>query len=179
MSKQSNSQEPQRVDPKIRDVEREIVEFFAEKSSEFTGRNPIVSKVMTYFSIRKRLTQKELRELTGFSAGTISKAVRQLLGMNVISKETVPGTHTHIYIMDKLPFVSPHYFLRTETVMEKKILELEQMKKTLDANEKQWENFESYKKIYATVMQLLQILPTIHVFLDRLEEELKKQQTAV
>lgn len=175
MNKNEKTQDIQGFDPKVRAVEKEIVEFFALTSSEFTGRNPIVSKVMTYFCIRKNLTQKELRELTGFSSGTISKTVRQLLDMNVITKETVPGTHTHVYRMDKLPFVSPRYFLRTETVMETKILKLKEMKKTLEANKKEMEKFESYKKINLTVTQLLQILPTVSVFMDRLEEKLENQ----
>lgn len=163
-------------DSEIREIEREIVEVFAEKSFEFTGRNPIISKVMTYFSIRKNLTQKDLQQLTGFSAGTISKAVHQLIGMNVITKETIPRTHMHIYKMDKLPFVSPQYFMRTESTMEKKIVELEEMRTRLDTNKDEMEKFDSYQKIYTTVSQLLQILPIISVFMDKLEEKLDKIQ---
>ena len=163
-------------DPKIREIEREIAEFFAAKSSEYIGRNPIISKIMTYFSIRKKLTQKELQQLTGFSAGTISKAVHQLLEMNVITKGTIPGTHKHVYKMEKLPFVSPQYFLRTESAMEKKILELVEIKKTLEAHKDEMENFESYQKIYKTVTQLLQILPSISGFMDKLEEQLNKNK---
>ena len=163
-------------DSEIREIEREIVEVFAKKSSEFTGRNPIISKVMTYFSIRKSLTQKDLQQLTGFSAGTISKAVHQLIGMNVIIKETIPGTHMHIYKMDKLPFVSPQYFMRTESTIEKKIVELEEMKTILDKNKDEMEKFDSYQKIYTTISQLLQILPIISVFMDKLEEKLDKIQ---
>ena len=120
MKENKKTQGVQGFDPQIRSIEKEIVEFFSAKSSEFIGRSPIVSKVMTYFSIRKTLTQKELRELTGFSSGTISKTVNHLQAMNVITKETIPGTHTHVYKMDMLPFVSPRYFLQTETVMEQK-----------------------------------------------------------
>ena len=163
-------------DSEIREIEREIVEVFAEKSSEFTGRNPIISKVMTYFSIRKNLTQKDLQQLTGFSAGTISKAVHQLIGMNVIIKEIIPGTHMHIYKMDKLPFVSPQYFMRTESTIEKKIVELEEMKTILDTNKDEMEKFYSYQKIYTNISQLLQILPIISVFMDKLEEKLDKTQ---
>ena len=176
MNKNEETQDLQGFDPKVRDVEKKIVEFFAATSSEFTGRNPIVSKVMTYFCIRKKLTQKELRELTGFSSGTISKTVRQLLDMNVITKDTIPGTHTQVYRMDKLPFVSPRYFLRTETVMEHKIQKLQEMKKMLEANKEELEKLETYKKICLTVTQLLQILPTISVFMDKLEEKLENQK---
>lgn len=161
-------------DPEIRAIEREIVEFFATKASEFTGRNPITAEVMTYFYIRKILTQSGLQMLTGYSAGTISNAVRQLVKMNIIIKETIPGTHKHVYKMEKLPFISPRYFLRTENVMDDKIRELEQVKKTLDDN-KEVKNFEDYPKIYETVTQLLRLLPTVSMFMENVEEELDKK----
>ena len=174
MSLDNNLQDPHGFDPEIREIEKEIVEFFVAKSSEFTGRHPIISKVMTYFFTRKNLTQRDLQILTGFSAGTISKSVRQLLEMNMITKETIQGTHKHIYKMEKLPFISPRYFLRTESLMEEKIRELEKVKKTLDDNAKELKNFETYHKSYATVTQLLRLLPSVSVFMEKLEEELKK-----
>jgi DNA-binding transcriptional regulator GbsR (MarR family) len=161
-------------DPEIRVIEKEIVDFFSTKASEFTGRHPITSRIMTYFYIRKELTQHDLQVLTGFSAGTISKAVRKLLKMNIIVKETIPETHKHIYKMEKLPFISPRYFLMTESIMDDIIRELEEMKKTLDTNREEMKKFETYHKSYETVTQLLRLLPTISVFLENIEEELKK-----
>jgi DNA-binding transcriptional regulator GbsR (MarR family) len=163
-------------DPEIRAIEKEVVEFFAIKASEFTGRHPITSKVMTYFYVRKELTQHDLQVLTGFSAGTISKAVRKLLKMNIITKETIPRTHKHIYKMEKLPFISPRYFLMTESFMDNIIRELKQMKKTLDDNKKEMKKFETYHKSYETVTQLLRLLPTISSFLENIEKELKKKK---
>lgn len=163
-------------DPEIRAIEREIVKFFATKGSEFTGRHPITSEVMVYFYIRKELTQKDLQILTGFSTGTISKTVIQLQKMNIITKEIIPGTHKHIYKMEKLPFISPRYFLMTESLMDKKIQDLEKMQKTLDDNREEMQNFETYNKSYETITQLLKLLPTISVFMENIEEELKKNK---
>ena len=176
MSSDKRLQNISNFDPKIRAIEKEIVEFFATKASEFTGRHPITSKVMTYFYIRKELTQHDLQTVTGFSAGTISKAVRKLLKMNMITKETIPGTHKHIYKMEKLPFISPRYFLMTESVMDNMIGELEKMKKTLDDNKEEMKQFETYHKSYETVTQLLRLLPTVSFFLDNIEEELKTKK---
>jgi DNA-binding transcriptional regulator GbsR (MarR family) len=174
MSSDDKLQDTPKFDPEIRAIEQEIVEFFATKGSEFTGRHPITSKVMIYFYIRKKLTQRDLQSLTGFSAGTISKAVRQLLKMNMITKETIPGTHKHIYKMEKLPFISPTYFLMTESLMDDEIRELEKVKKTLDDNREEMKKFETYQKSYETVTQLLRLLPSVSVFLENIEEELKK-----
>jgi DNA-binding transcriptional regulator GbsR (MarR family) len=176
MSPGNTLQDTLKFDPEIRAIEKEIVKFFATKGSEFTGRHPITSKVMIYFYIRKTLTQHDLQILTGFSAGTISKAVRQLLNMNIITKETIPGTHKHIYKMEKLPFISPRYFLMTENVMDNRIRELEEMKKTLDDNREEMKMFEAYHKSYEIVTQLLRLLPTISSFLENIEEELKEKK---
>jgi DNA-binding transcriptional regulator GbsR (MarR family) len=161
-------------DPEIRRVEQGIIEFFAEKAPEFTGRHPIVSVVMAYFYIRRNLTQRELRELTGFSAGAISKAVRQLVGMNVITREMIPGTHTHRYKMEDLPFRSPRFFLQTEQTLEKLHRELEEIKNTLDANSDEMRTLEGYPQVYAVVTQLLEQLSMVPRFMALIEEELDK-----
>jgi DNA-binding transcriptional regulator GbsR (MarR family) len=161
-------------DPEIRQIERDIVAFFAEKTPEYTGRHPIIAAVMAYFYIRRSLTQQELRRLTGFSAGAVSKAVRQLVGMNMITREMVPGTHTHIYKMETLPFRSPSYFLQTQKNLEDLHKELKEMKATLDANSDQMRDLEGYQKIYAIVSQLIELISGVPRFMALIEEELDK-----
>lgn len=161
-------------DPEIRQIEQEIVEFFAEKASEYTGRHPIVSMVMSYFYIRRSLTQRDLRKLTGFSAGAISKAVRQLVDMNVITREVIPGTHTHLYKMETLPFRSPSYFLQTEQTLEKRCKKLEEIKETLDVHGGEMRNLEGYQKVYDIVKHLLVQISSVPRFMDLIEEELGK-----
>jgi DNA-binding transcriptional regulator GbsR (MarR family) len=161
-------------DPEIRQIEQEIVEFFAEKASEYTGRHPIVSMVMSYFYIRRSLTQRDLRKLTGFSAGAISKAVRQLVDMNVITREVIPGTHTHLYKMETLPFRSPSYFLQTEQTLEKLHKELKEMKDKLDVHGGEMRKLEGYQKVYDIVKHLLVQISSVPRFMDLIEEELGK-----
>jgi DNA-binding transcriptional regulator GbsR (MarR family) len=161
-------------DPEIRRLEQEIVEFFSEKASEYTGRHPIVSAVMAYFYIRRSLTQQDLRRLTGFSAGAISNAVRQLVDMNMVTREIIPGTHTHIYKMETLPFRSPKYFLQTTQNLEKRREEIEEMKTTLEANSDEIRNIDGYQKVYAVVTHLLKQISSVPKFMALIEEELDK-----
>jgi DNA-binding transcriptional regulator GbsR (MarR family) len=161
-------------DPDIRQIEQEIVEFFAEKASEYTGRHPIVSTVMAYFYIRRSLTQEDLRKLTGFSAGAVSKAVRQLVGMNVITREIISGTHTHIYKMETLPFRSPSYLLQTEKTLGERHKELRDIKDTLDAYSSEMRDIEGYQKVYAVVTHLLEQISRVPRFIALIEEELDK-----
>jgi DNA-binding transcriptional regulator GbsR (MarR family) len=161
-------------DPEIRRLEQEIAGFFAEKASEYTGRHPIVSAVMAYFYIRRSITQQELRQLTGFSAGAISNAVRQLVDMNMVTREMIPGTHTHIYKMETLPFRSPKYFLQTTQNLEKRRKEIEEMKKILDAHSNEMQNIDGYQKVYAVVTHLLKQISSVPTFMALIEEELDK-----
>lgn len=161
-----------RFDPEIRRIEQEIVGFFAEKASEYTGRHPIVSTIMAYFYIRRSLTQQDLKNLTGFSAGAISKAVRQLVDINMITREVIPGTHMHIYRMETLPFRSPSYFLQTTQALEKRRKELKEMKETLDAYSEDMRCLEGYQRVYGVVTQLLGLIISVPRFMALIEEEL-------
>lgn len=161
-------------DPEIRQIEQEIVAFFADKTHEYTGRHPIIAAVMAYFYIRRSLTQQELRDLTGFSAGAISKAVRQLVNMNMVTREIIPGTHTHIYKMETLPFKSPSYFLQTEKNLENLHNELKNMKTILDAHSDEMCGFEGYQKVHAVVTQLLELISGVPKFMALIEKELDK-----
>lgn len=163
-----------RFDPEIRRIEQEIVEFFAEKGSEYTGRHPIVSAVMAYFYIHRNLTQQDLQKLTGFSAGAISKAVRQLVDMNMITREMIVGTHTHIYKMETLPFRSPSYFLQTEKTLEKLHKELKEMKGMLYAHGDEMRDLEGYQRVYVIITQLLELISSVPRFMALIEEELDK-----
>ena len=174
MTSSKVSQDPHRFDPEIRQIEQEIVEFFAEKSPEFTGRHPIIATVLTYFDIRRSLTQQDLQDLTGFSAGTISKSVRQLVDMNLITKETIPGSHKHIYRMEKLPFTSARYFFRTEKLLEEMEKELKEMKDTLDTHAEEMKDIKGYQKIYTTITQLLELISTMPTFIALIDEEIGK-----
>jgi len=167
-------QDPHGFDPEIRQMEQEIVEFFAEKSPEFTGRHPIIATIMAYFDIRRSLTQQDLQDLTGFSAGTISKSVRQLVDMNVVTKETIPGTHKHVYRMEKLPFTSARYFGRARALDMEMEKELKEMKETLDTHAEEMKDLEGYRKIYTTITQLLELMSTAPSFMALIDKEIGK-----
>lgn len=170
----TTSKTPQGFHPELRRIEEELVAFFAQKNPEYTGRHPIIAKVMAYFYTRKTLTQQDLQALTGFSAGTISKSLQQLVEMNFITKEMIPGTHKHIYKMEQLPFRSPRFFLKTENYLADLKKELEEMKETLDAQAEGMRHLEGYQSTYAAIAQLLELLSRVPVFITLIEEELEK-----
>ncbi|MFX1325341.1 MAG: hypothetical protein ACFE8N_10305 [Promethearchaeota archaeon] len=50
-------------------------------------------------AIHRRLTQKQLRELSGYSLGTISKKLRTLVNLGVLKKERIPNSNEKVYIL--------------------------------------------------------------------------------
>lgn len=174
LTSKATSEPSLKTDTEILRIEKEIVNFLALKNSEYSGRDPIIATVMTFFYVRKDLTQQELRKLTGFSAGAISKALRQLVEMNFITREIIPGTHRHIYEMEMLPFRSPRFFLTTEKLIAEMEDELSEMKAELEAFPEEIKQLEVYKRMYGVVAQLIELLSRIPAFIGLIEEELDK-----
>jgi DNA-binding transcriptional regulator GbsR (MarR family) len=87
---------------KLRAVEKRLAGIIADLGY-FRGRSPKVSKVLAYIYIRREASQHLLRELTGYSLGTISIALRELEKSGVVSKYYSPDTHRHLYKFDGTP----------------------------------------------------------------------------
>ncbi len=95
--------------------------------------------------------------------------------MNIISQETIPGTHTNVYCMENVPFVSPRFFFATGKFVGNIEKEFKDMKKTLDDNLEEMKELEGYDRIYATITQILRLLPLTEAFMTKLEGQLKVQ----
>ncbi|UCC21203.1 MAG: hypothetical protein JSV62_07985 [Promethearchaeota archaeon] len=81
---------------KLRKYEDKIAEFLLDIAS--TKRvNPKISTISSYLLIHDKLTQKELKELTGFSMGSISTLLSVMTGTGTFQKERIPQTHTFTY----------------------------------------------------------------------------------
>jgi DNA-binding transcriptional regulator GbsR (MarR family) len=169
-----NNLDPQGFDKEIIELEKELLDFLVNMMINSSGRDPILSRVMTFFFTRKMLTQQDLQILTNFSAGTISKTVRQLKDMKIITQKMIPGTHKHIYIMEKLPYGSPSYLMNTEQMMGGKFDDLQKMKDTLDNYKEKMQELEGFDKVYSIISQLLGIMTTVPRFMKILEKELEE-----
>ncbi|MFX1327574.1 MAG: hypothetical protein ACFE91_05450 [Promethearchaeota archaeon] len=83
-------------DDKLRKYEDKLVEIVLNigKSKRV---NPKVATIACYLLIHGKLTQKELKKLTGFSMGTISTYLSVMAGTGYFLKQRIEGTHTFIY----------------------------------------------------------------------------------
>ncbi|MFX1568254.1 MAG: MarR family transcriptional regulator [Promethearchaeota archaeon] len=83
-------------DNKLRSYEDKIVDFLLDIAR--TKRvNPKISTISSYLLIHGKLTQKELKELTGFSMGSISTFLSVMTGTGVFQKKRIPKSHTFTY----------------------------------------------------------------------------------
>ncbi len=161
-------------DPEIRRMEKDIVTFFKEKGAEFGGKDPIFMTILAYFYIREKLTQQDLRDLTGFSAGTVSKVIRQLLQFNLITKATIPGTHKHLYTMEQLPVAFSQFYLPASRALLKSEDELKRMKRELKAHAQEMEGVEGFNEVLAAVNLLLRSVPLALAIFAEIVNEAEK-----
>ncbi|MFX0025308.1 MAG: hypothetical protein ACFE8M_02760 [Candidatus Hermodarchaeota archaeon] len=77
---------------KLKDFEQELVEFFSDLTEEDPKGNAYTD-IAAYLFIHRNLTQKQLKELTGFSVGSISNILSILENTGVIEKKPVLLTH--------------------------------------------------------------------------------------
>jgi len=174
MNTDNNPEDPHGFDPEMVQIEQDLLEFLVDGMVNTSGRDEILSRVMVFFFTRKELTQQELQRLTKYSAGTISKIVRQLMEMKIIHKDFIPKTHQHIYKMDELPYGSPAYIMGTGKMMGRMREELQNMQLVLDTHKEEMKDLAGFTKVYSTMDELNRLMTGIPRFMKILETELEE-----
>jgi len=82
---------------KIKDYEDLLIQFVMD-SGKAKSVDPNVQLILGYIGIHKKLTQKQLKDLTKLSTGTISKKLRDILALGIIKKEKIPKTNEYLYV---------------------------------------------------------------------------------
>lgn len=93
-----------RFNPQIENIEREMIEKVF-KSPLFSFRSPYINIIIAYFASRRFLTQKQIKELTRFSAGEISKDLNELVEQGLIKIIDKNKKGEIIYEMESLKSV--------------------------------------------------------------------------
>ena len=93
----ANSEKKHLFDEKLKDYETKLVDLY-EQMGLLKIQNPKLSKIYAYLRIHHNLTQKQIRDLTGFSINTISSFLTILMNSGLLRKRMIPGTRTYEYI---------------------------------------------------------------------------------
>ncbi len=117
---------------KIKEYEQILIEFVLD-SGRSKSVDPNLQLILGYIGIHKKLTQKQLKDLTRLSAGTISKKLRKILALGVIRKEKVPKTNKYLYLNAPEKYgdtaeATLEEFIEINKYLKKKIIEIEKYK---------------------------------------------------
>jgi len=80
----------------IRDIEKKLIKLLIEigKDSPLSSK---LTEILGYLLFHGQLTQAQLAKLTGFSLGTISSYLNQMISLKIVQKELIPKTRTYKY----------------------------------------------------------------------------------
>jgi len=85
---------------KIKKYENLLLEFF-KTLGDLKNQSPKISSINGYLAIRRSLTQKELKELTGFSSGTVSKYLNTMIEFGTVKRNRKEGSNEYVYSLFK------------------------------------------------------------------------------
>jgi DNA-binding transcriptional regulator GbsR (MarR family) len=102
------------AEQQLREIEIKLVNIVASISS-LKGRSEKNARTIAYIYIHKKVTQKMLREITGYSLGTISNTLKTLEKMGTITKTQDPKTREYSY---ELKGILPQSSASTQSTFE-------------------------------------------------------------
>ena len=158
-------------DYEIREIEKDIFKFLMSYSL-FIGQKTTFTTIKIYFIIRKSLTQEKLQELTGFSRGTISQELNELISMDLIKKTNISTTGEITYSM-KNPIIA---FIHSFSDLTKGISgfadSINAVKADIEKEKVMIENLHGFDKIYQLVNTLANAIPFSLELIKMIESEL-------
>ena len=90
---------PTTAKQKLREIENKLVDIITSLG-HLKGRSSKNAKISAYIYIRRKATQKLLRELTGYSLGTISNTLQSLEKMGIVHKTQDPDSREYTYELE-------------------------------------------------------------------------------
>lgn len=162
-------------DPEIVQIEKEIMNFLI-KSRLLVKLKPIFIKILSYFITRKSLTQNDLKELTGLSAGTISQEINKMLENEIIEVMKTSDSGQITYSMNSVP----NAFMKFNKSVINNLLkwenELTSIKYELDKYKKEFKNFKGFKGMYNTINVIQPIMPLYKESLEIVNKLIESQK---
>ena len=161
------------ADLSLEDIEEEIIKALTETTG-FTVKNDQYTRILSYFIIRKQLTQGEVKKLTGYSTGFISQALNYLIENDLIEKVKIKGVRKPFYVVESIKYnYLLRFFNRLNLTFRKKPI-LDQLLLELRENEDQLKDLNGYAFIRNRLEELLEYFPLVEDFIEILNTELNK-----
>ncbi|MFX1388127.1 MAG: MarR family transcriptional regulator [Promethearchaeota archaeon] len=124
--------ENHKFEGKIKEYEQILIDFVLD-SGRAKSVDPNLQLILGYIGIHQKLTQNQLKDLTGLSSGTISKKLREILALGVVKKEKIPKTNEYLYINTPESYgdiadATLEEFKEINEFLKQKVVELEKLK---------------------------------------------------
>jgi len=87
------------AEEKLQKIENQLVDIITSLSF-LKGRSTKTARTIAYIYIYRKVTQKKLRELTGYSLGTVSNTLQTLEKMGSLNKTQNQKTREHTYTLE-------------------------------------------------------------------------------
>lgn len=84
----------------LREMESDLVEIITNMGY-LKGRSKKIAEIVAYITIRKEVTQRLLRELTGYSLGSVSSTLQSLETIGLVKKQKDPNSREYLYKYDQ------------------------------------------------------------------------------
>jgi DNA-binding transcriptional regulator GbsR (MarR family) len=132
MSREKNFTNDHIFEGKMRDYEKRLIDLIIG-ITESKERSSTIYKIIGYLLIHGSLTQKQLKDLTGFSLGKISANLNAMVSAGGLEKNLIKGTHTYAYssggdisqVLSRTSFLKFDTNVKLKEFVEAKIAELE------------------------------------------------------
>ncbi|TFG20976.1 MAG: hypothetical protein EU533_05730 [Promethearchaeota archaeon] len=153
--------------------ESEFLDFFMA-TPIFLGKREIFSKTLGYFITRRHLTQSDLKELTGLSAGKISQDINRLLDIGVIKVSEISKTGEITY---ERKSITASFFTISRNILSiysKWKKRLEEIASELRNGEKELKKLNGYENIVRMLRMYLDLMPHFEKMREAVDYVLNK-----
>lgn len=172
MSKEKTDKTEKTFDSEVYIIEDEIISTIMNNPL-FQARDQFFLKTFGLFITRQYLTQKQIKQATGFSIGKVSEEVNNLLEMGMIEvantskygKITYEASHAGILLLRYIKYIVKK--------LAKWQIRLTETKEELEERKEELQNFHGYQIIYDKIVLYLQIINKYDNLLDKVEQGIK------
>ncbi|MFX0069133.1 MAG: hypothetical protein ACFFC5_05915 [Promethearchaeota archaeon] len=160
------------IESDLRKLEQRAVKHLID-SSVSLGRDPIVAAALSQLFLRQELTQKQIQELTGYSAGAISQVLKECVDMGIVEKYKPKGRGAFRYTIKNMLRYYTRSLLGIVEFYLSNESELKEIKKGLEVIPEELRKEQLYAGLWGFVNLALNTLPVYH----KIVEEFVNQET--
>lgn len=163
------------IEANIDKLEQRIVNFFSQSTSEY-GRDLIMATIIGHFFLRRDLTQKSLQELTGYSVGAISQALKQLIKQGVVKEQKPEGRGAYRYTIENISTYLIHSFeniAKLYTSAEPDFLEIQQGLSRIPEDQHSDQLYQNIKGYISSVLRFTKLYKETWEFMEKEVNKLK------